>query len=468
MLIRNAEVFGRADTDVRWVGERIAECGRGLRAKVGEDEIDAGGGWLIPGLHDHHTHLRATAALAESIRLDAPPVRTGEQLTERLRQADRDLPAGAWIRGVGYHDGMTGMLDDNTAGVLDRRTLDRILRDRPVRIQHRSGALWILNSRACEMLDVDRCPLPGVERDADGRATGRLWRMDSWLAEHVGGTAPDPAQVSAAAAALGITGFTDATPGLSQSDIDRYADWLADGLILQRVHCMAPPGRTDPRTPRFTLGPTKFLLDDTALPPLDEFIAAVQSTHAAGRSVAVHCVTRVQLILTMAALDAAGVRRGDRIEHGAIIPADSIPWLREHGVPVITQPHFPVERADQYAREVPADEQPDLWRLRSLLAGGVGVAAGTDAPFGDADPWGVVRAAVHRTTDSPGPESVSLTTAVALFSGEPQLPAHRRAIEPGAPADLTLLHPPPNEVLTTPPADLIAATFVDGNATYLA
>ncbi|WP_280388025.1 amidohydrolase family protein, partial [Nocardia wallacei] len=366
-------------------------------------------------------------------------------------------PAGAWIRAVGYHDGETS---------LSRDTLDRIVGERAVRVQHRSGALWILNSRACELLGVDDCALPGVERDGSGRATGRLWRMDSWLATQTGGTAPDPDRVSAEAAAKGITGFTDATPDLSQDDINHLARLTADGRIRQRVHCMAPPTVTDPRVSRFTLGPTKILLDDASLPPLDDFVGRIRGAHDAGRSVAVHCVTRVQLILTMAALDGAGVRHGDRIEHGAIIPADTIPWLRDRGIPVITQPHFPVERADQYAREVPADEQPDLWRLRSLLTAGAAVAAGTDAPFGSSDPWQAIRAAVTRPPTTQ-PETVPLETAIALFTADPHHPAHHRTISPGRPADLTLLHPPPQDVLRTPPTDLVAATIIAGNPAHL-
>ncbi|MFJ1456411.1 amidohydrolase family protein [Nocardia sp. N2S4-5] len=457
MLIRNATVFGSACTDVRWSRGRITECGRGLRAEVGEEDIDARGGWLLPGLHDHHTHVRATAALAESVRLDEPPVRDP---AERLRRADREAAAHTWIRAVGYHE--------TSDEPLDRWALDRMVSGRAVRVQHRSGALWVLNSRACELLRVDECALPGVERDAAGRATGRLWRMDAWLAEGLRSAPPDPAGVSAAAAARGITGFTDATPALRQADIDGFAELVADRRIVQRMHCMAPPGLSGPPEPRFTLGPTKFLLDDTALPPLDDLTDQFRAAHAAGRSVAVHCVTRVQLIVTMAALDSAGVRRGDRIEHGAIIPAESMSWLRDHRLPVITQPHFPIERADQYARDVPADEQPDLWRLRSLLDARVAVAAGTDAPFGSADPWAVVRAAVERPAKPSGAESVSLHTAVALFLGEAHCPGRRRTIEPGGAADLTLLRTPPNDILGTPTTDLIAATIVDGRPVYRA
>ena len=61
MLIRGARIFGTEHTDVRWHGRSITHCGTGLRPLPGEDDIDADGGWLLPGLHDHHVHLRSLA-----------------------------------------------------------------------------------------------------------------------------------------------------------------------------------------------------------------------------------------------------------------------------------------------------------------------------------------------------------------------------------------------------------------------
>ena len=43
-----------------------------------------------------------------------------------------------WIRAVGYHD--------SVAGELDRHRLDELFARAPVRIQHRSGAMWIVNT----------------------------------------------------------------------------------------------------------------------------------------------------------------------------------------------------------------------------------------------------------------------------------------------------------------------------------
>ena len=121
-----------------------------------------------------------------------------------------------------------------------------------MRVQHRTGALWVVNSAGLAALGLDvngdghgggGGGQAGVERDADGRATGRLWRMDHWLADRVAARPADLAaglaSVSAQAAAHGVTGFTDATPGATGLDIAGLADACADGTIAQRLHCMA-------------------------------------------------------------------------------------------------------------------------------------------------------------------------------------------------------------------------------------
>ncbi|MEV0759253.1 amidohydrolase family protein [Nocardia sp. NPDC050435] len=457
MLIRRARVLGSEHTDVRWRGDLIVESGTGLRPLPGEDDLDARGGWLLPGLHDHHIHLRALAVRADSVSLSPDRVAGRAQLIAELRRLDAELPAGRWIRGIDYHD--------SVAGALDRRLLDHALPTRPIRVQHRSGALWTLNSAACAAVGLDGCTATGVEREPDGRPTGRLWRLDSWLGARVPPLSPDLAQVSAHAARHGITGFTEATPELTQADVAALAAAVSEGRIAQRLHCMAPPAITDPRVARFTLGPTKILLDDQALPTLDAFTDTIRAAHAAHRPVAVHCVTRVQLILTLAALAAAGIAPGDRIEHGAIIPDTVLEHLRDSALTVVTQPHFPIERAAQYAREVPRDDRADLWRLGSLRRAGVAIAAGTDAPFGDPDPWRVVAAATTRRAG----ESISLPEALALFLGRAERPARPRTLRPGARADLTLLSAAPEDLARDPAAaaDLVAATVVAGRPVHL-
>jgi len=342
--------------------------------------------------------------------------------------------------------------------------LDRMLSHRPVRVQHRTGALWMLNSVAVAQLGLDACDLAGVERDADGLPTGRLWRLDRWLAARVPREPPDLAAVSAYAAARGVTGFTDATPDLTDGDLAALAAAVADGTLRQRVYCMAPAAISPPPGGGVCLGPVKIMLDDDRLPPLDELEAVMRRAHATGRPVAVHCVTRVQLLLTLAALNTAGRLPGDRIEHGALIPAETIPEL--HGLTVVTQPHFVAERGEQYATDVSPEDLPDLWRLRSLIAAGTAVAAGSDAPFGGADPWHVMRAATRRPENLGPAEAIPPALALGLFLGEPAAPATPRRIAPGSPANLALLRCAPEDAARSLTSDLVAATFVDGRLVY--
>lgn len=465
MLIRDARVWpsgaGQASeealaeiprTNVRTAADVVAECGPHLRPVPGEQVIDAAGGTLLPGLHDHHVHLRALAAAAGSVAAGPPLTRTPADLAARLGAADAGLPQGAWLRAVGYHE--------SVAGALDRWVLDRLVPDRPVRVQHRTGALWMVNSLAVARLGLDGCELGGVERDEDGRPTGRLWRMDRWLAGRVPGAAADLGAVSRRAASFGVTGFTDATPGTTEADLSS----LAESPVAQRLHCMVPPGAAPPPE-GVTVGPVKILLDDDTLPSLDEFADLIRGAHAENRPAAVHCVTRAQLVLTIAALDLAGRLPGDRIEHGAVIGPDSLSALR--GLTVVTQPHFTVERGEQYAADVSPGDLPDLWRLRSLIDAGVSVAAGSDAPFGDADPWGVMRAAVRRPRAFRADEAVSPAQALTLFLGEPGAPASPRLVARGHPADLVLLRAGPLEVLRSLTSDLVAATFVGGDMVYV-
>jgi predicted amidohydrolase YtcJ len=76
-------------------------------------------------------------------------------------------------------------------------------------------------------------------------------------------------------------------------------------------------------------------------------------------------------------------------------------------------------RGDAYREQVDARDLNCLYRVRSWLEAGVPLAAGTDAPFGDPDPWRAMRAAIARRTESGAclgrDEIVSPETALRLF-----------------------------------------------------
>ncbi|KOS53115.1 amidohydrolase family protein [Rhodococcus rhodochrous] len=456
LLLRRVELsVGVRDVAVR--DGRVAQIGIGLAAD-GAEVIDGRGGALLPGLHDHHLHLHAMAADAASVRCGPPQVRTPEALARALDAA----PGDGWIRGVGYVE--------TVAGLLDAAALDRLHARRPVRVQHRSGALWILNSAASSLVGLESADHRGVERDDTGRPTGRVWRADAWLRERLPATGPPPLDaVGTDLTRFGITGVTDATPDLPPDSLAALIDAHTTGALPQRLHLLGAPVGDDPasRPATVTTGPYKIVLADSGLPDFEALSAAVRRAHAHGRPVAVHCVSREALLLLLAVFDEVGTLPGDRIEHGALIPAESIPELRRHDLCVVTQPGFLTHRGDDYLDRVDPRDLPDLYRCRSLLDNAVPLAMSSDAPYGPLDPWAVIAAATTRRAPTGhvvgAPEKITAAEALDRYltplddpGGEP------RRLEVGAPADLILFDRPLTDVLTDPSAQFLRCTISRG------
>lgn len=424
MLIRRGSLPNGRIADIR-VDERIREIADRLDPLDDERTIDADAGAVLPGLHDHHLHLRAMAAALDSLAVGPPQVRTKAQLAQALRTAEPG-PDG-WIRAVGYHA--------SVAGELDREQLDALVAGTPVRIQHRSGAMWILNSAALTSVGLTDHP------------DGRLHSADDW-ADALPRRVTALADITHRLAGYGVTGITDATPDLTADDVVTLSVAHKRGEIPQRLHFLAPGKR---------------ILHDDRL-DVDELIDWVGDHHADDVPVALHCVTHAQLVVALAALRSAGGHPRDRIEHAAVVPDDMVADLAEVGVTVVTQPNFVAERGEHYLHDVPTDDHPQLWRVASLLRAGIPLAGSTDAPFGGMDPWAAMRAAVHRSTAGgevlgPG-ECISADEALRLFLGHPDRPSVSRTVDVGQPGDLIVLMPGAH--VDTLASDMVATTIVGG------
>jgi len=432
MLIQRATTLDGVIVDLR-VNGCVDEIADMLAPRPGEDVLDAAGGTVLPGLHDHHVHLYSAAAAETSIRVGPPQVRDRGGFAAALASAQTG--DDGWIRAVGYHD--------SVAGPLDRDALDAVVPSAPLRVQHRSGVLWILNSAGL------------VRVGLAGHPDGRLRSADSW-SDALSRSQTKLADLSGRLSRYGLTGITDATPDLDIADIVRLSELHRHGELHQHVHCLAPGKR---------------ILHDDDL-DLEQLTGWIAERHRDGSPVAIHCVTAAQLLVTIAALREAGCHPRDRIEHAAVVPADCLADLADLAVTVVTQPNFVAERGDQYLEEVPAAEHDQLWRVASLLHAGVPVALSTDMPFGDGDPWAAMRAAVHRVTPSGAilgvDERISARTALTMFLGRPDQPNRPRTVEPGEPADLCLLSVPPETALAELDADMVTATIVGGRLAYLA
>jgi predicted amidohydrolase YtcJ len=416
LIIRNAR---GADCEALSVGVRDGRIAAMGAAVVGHGpEFDARGLTLGGGLHDHHLHLLATAARMESVDLtDAQDI---DQIVMRLHIAPGD--PGEWIRAIGY--------DERVAGLPDRALLDAWMPRRPLRVQDRTGGYWFLNSAA--LAELGEAPFPAcVELGADGRPNGRIWRGDVWLRERIGGAPPSLAALGAKFAEWGVTGVTDAGASNGAAEAALLAGAMPQRLVMMGTEAL-------PAGDGYELGPVKLLLDENDLPPAEAVAGRIVAARALGRNVAAHCVTLGELVFYLEALElAGGAKPGDRIEHGGVIAASLIGDIAAAGLTVVTQPNFIHDRGDRYRAQMDDDALDGLYRLGSLMRGGVRMLGGSDAPYGDANPWVALRAATDRRTRDGdvigGSEAVGRAEALALYQGP---------LTVGRPADLMLYNWP--------------------------
>lgn len=430
MIIRNADVQGRL-CDVRLVHDAIVELGTDLK---GADGIDAGGCALLPGLHDHHIHLNASAAALNSVRCGPPFVTNEAELIKALHQ-----PGEGDLRGIGYHH--------SVAGDIDRAWLDQYGPHRPVRIQHRGGRMWVLNSLAMQAFGLSSSD------------NGRLVDGDHLLPTP--SAFPDLTALIRLLLSYGITGVTEVTPRNGVSELSHYMQ-QAKPLRLCVMGREELSGIDDP-----IIGPLKLHYHEYNLPGLEDLAAQVKRAHDNGRAVAAHCVTRAELMLTLAAIEMAGVHPGDRIEHAAIADDAAIEWMSKLGVIVVSQPNFIAERAQAYLEDVESHDHKNLWRLAAFKRAGLRLAAGSDAPFGDSNPWAAMASSCKRPDGFGSDEVLTPEEALALYTKPAQdAGAAPRCIEVGQAADLCLIDRSWRQAREDLRAVNVCAVWIDGHIVY--
>ena len=276
---------------------------------------------------------------------------------------------------------------------------------------------------------------------------------------------PALAAASRRLASYGVTGLTDLTPDNDTAAAAAFEGYRSSGALLQQIRVGGKLGMH-----HSLVGPTKVHLHDSSLPDFMDLVRLIEGSHDRGREVATHCVTESELVFALSAFQEAGARPGDRVEHASVTPPALLQQIRELCLLVVTQPHFIAERGDAYLRDLPAEEHPWLYRCRGFLDAGIPLAAGSDAPFGHADPWRAMRAAVHRQSASGrslGPdEALSAEQALSLYLGSLDAPEKVRRMEVGARADLCLLDRPWGQARTRLQSDCVRATLQAGQCVF--
>ncbi|NIB37988.1 amidohydrolase family protein [Pseudomaricurvus alkylphenolicus] len=465
MLIRQAEIAPETELqDVLIRNGKVVAIAPTLLVEEKVPTLEARERALLPGLHDHHIHLLSLAASLQSLDITRCKINQEREFTRQL-QAENTRNSGEWLRVVGYHHSL--------AGDIDRYWLDQWIPDRPVKVQQRGGRLWILNSKALEILGESKLVTAGasVER-VNHEPTGRLYELDAWLRAQLPNKPPELSEVSRILASYGVTGLTDTTPSNGPDNWAYFAKCQQQGDLLQRVRVMGGPQLSHQvDSDWLTRGELKIHLLESQLPDFYELCDRIEKAHRDNRNVAIHCVTRVELIFSLEALQQAGAKPGDRIEHASVTPPQQLQQIRELGLRVVTQPHFIGERGDQYRVDVEPDDQPWLYRCRGFLSAGVPLAGGSDAPFGTPNPWLSMHHAVNRCTPDGHTlgehEVLTPEQALQLFTSELHAPGvQSTAVRVGANADLCLLDRNWHSARKALNEVKVTTTIVDGNVIF--
>jgi predicted amidohydrolase YtcJ len=147
--------------------------------------IDLKGQTLMPGFVEPHVHIIATSVF-EGLGLNLSnftlPYDTKETLTQKMKAALKDVPAGGWLFGFGVDPSRTTPF----MAELNADDLDKVSKDVPIFIVNQSGHIGYVNHKALEIAGVtDKTPNPaggGVfVKDAKGKLTGKLVEPPSYL-----------------------------------------------------------------------------------------------------------------------------------------------------------------------------------------------------------------------------------------------------------------------------------------------
>ncbi|HEX4979673.1 MAG TPA: amidohydrolase family protein, partial [Acidimicrobiales bacterium] len=400
---------------------------------------------------------------------------TLDDLARRIRAAAAAGRARSWLRGAGFDD----------AFVAERRPPDRSLLDavsptRPIVVHHAAGTVAYCNTLALRLLGVDPSRddgTRGVERDAAGSATGTVEKHTGVLEGVPYLAGADLARAWDALAsdlvAMGVTAVTDATVANGPDELAVLAalgertPGPAVGAMVGAA-ALTAPAFADAALHELRVRHAKIVVESDEPEDLDALVAGARRYRLGA---AVHVTDIDGLDRALHALGAAGTAAagaGDRLEHVSLCLPEQVGQIAAAGVGVVTQPAFMAERREKYAELLSDVEQEWLYRLGSLLAAGVAVAASSDSPVVQASPLASMAAAM--VSLNPGERvdaAVALrlvTCAAAAASGLPG-----GVLTPGAPGDLVVLGADP---LACGPAELVEipvlATVIGGRVVHAA
>lgn len=415
--------------------------------------LDGEGGWLLPGLWDHHVHVLQWALSADRVPLSEVASAHDAATIMALAPEIDGRRVGSGFRDGLWPDTPTLRMLDATTGEVPTYLINADVH-----------SVW-MNSAAFRREGFEPVA-SGLLREEDAfEISRRLNAVEPRIADH------SVERMASAAAARGIVGLVDLDMTWNdepwQRRVARGFDTLriSYGTYPQHLDRAIAEGlRTGDSVRGAThdlvrVGPLKAITDGSlgtrtaacahhypgeidnhgllTIAP-DELVEMMTRATAAGLECAIHAIGD---IANAHALDAYALTGAvGTIEHAQLVAHSDIPRFARLGVAASVQPEHALDDRDM-TDAIWAEQSAQPYPLRALADSGANLRFGSDAPVAPLDPWAAMASAVFRTRDGRDAwqphERVGIETAIAASTaGGSTAPAE---ITPGALADLVVV-----------------------------
>lgn len=434
---------------------------------------------VIPGLSDSHIHLLSYGTLLRTLNLAG--ARSVAEVQRAVSSAAREKSPGAWVIGRGWDQEKLAERRYLSRGDLDKAS------STPVLLKRICGHVAVANTSALSHADIDRRtpdPIGGrIERDARGEPTGLLKEsalelVEDAIPQDMAETETALIEAARRLTALGLTSLHCIIS--NRQELEALRQLKDEAKIPQTIYGILPlsaiddPSLTkktlDTGTEGFSVGAVKAYLDGSlgartaALrqPYSDEDTTGILTKETQEVEEILERVTTLGLQLCLHAIGDRAMEQAvtvlekaqpsenrngprHRIEHSSLTPRNLLQRIKSSGMVLSVQPRFVY--SDNWAKErLGADRIRELYTFRSFLQHGISVAAGSDCPAEDPNPFEGVWAAVIR----PGlpmeerltvPEALSCYTTGSAYASFEE--AEIGTLEPGKRADMVVLDTDP-------------------------
>ncbi|MET3289211.1 UNVERIFIED_CONTAM: putative amidohydrolase YtcJ [Brevibacillus sp. OAP136] len=468
---------------------------------------------VMPGFNDMHLHVVPACLMEDHVSLIG--ARSETEVAEMVATFAASRPDDEWVQGYNWYHPYW-----DEPKLPHRRTLDAVIPDRPVFLFHASGHTGWVNTKALEILGIDRNtpdpPHGEIVRDEHGEPTGILYESAVSIASKQAMKLPvdRKSQVFETflghAASFGVTSITDIfkVTDLEFNELPLYEEFEREGRLTTRIHFLIGLDdnieRAKQHRDKYTSGTLRFS-------GLKEFLDGVVTTHTAllvepysdlretcgpkppetmkeyvlaadkeGFRIRFHAVgdgaVRHALDLFEEAQQVNGTRDARHtIEHIEVVHPEDLARFQKLDVIASMQPdHMGLINKSHYFSCI-GERQQYTFAVRSLLDAGAKVVLNTDYPIVTLNPMMEIYRTVTRIGNDGelfnGKEAITLAEALKAYTATAAYGVFREdelgTLEAGKLADLIVLDRNLFNILAEQLKEAtVELTLMDGKVVY--